>query len=120
MILEYSAQKTFTQALAVADPGNMALRCSTDDGLEFYLITKTIMGKTTILTSGPNLEGAPNALLEKYSFNAVKINYNEKQLAKIVKAYINDITKKISQIDEITLTEAVQNLPNLVEIINNL
>lgn len=120
MIFEYSAQKTFTQALAVADPGNMALRCSTDDGLEFYVITKTIMGKTSIITSGPSLEGAPNAFLEKYSFNVVKINYNEKQLAKIVKAYINDVTKKISQIDEITLIEALPSLPNLVEAFNNL
>ena len=118
MILEYSAQKTFTQALAVADAGNMALKCSTDGGgIEYYVITRTIMGKTTILTSGPSLADAPNVFLEKYNFGTVRINYNEKQLEKLLKAYINDVNKKISQIDEITTTEA---LPNLVEAYNNL
>ena len=115
MIFEYSAQKTFLQSLVVDDPGNMALRCDTEEGVEFYLITKTIMGKTIVLTSGPTLIDAPNIFLEKYNFNIVKFNYSEKQLSKVIKTFINDPIKKIAQIDEITVQEALQNLPNLVE-----
>lgn len=120
MIFDYSVQKTFTQSIVVDDPGNMALRCSSVGGEEYYIIARTIMGKTFIITLGPSLADTPNVFLDRFSFNLIKMNYSEKKLAKTIETFINDPIKQIAEVVEISLAEALQSLPNLVEAFNNL
>ena len=120
MIFDYSVQKTFTKSIIVDDPGNTALRCASTSGEEYYIITKTIMGKTFIITLGPCLADTPNIFLEKFNFSLVKMSYSKKKLAKTIETFINDPIKNIAEIFEIAISEALQNLPNLVEAFNNL
>ena len=45
MLFEYAGVRTYTGAIDIEDIGNFCIRCTTIDGLEFYLCTKTILGK---------------------------------------------------------------------------
>ena len=120
MIFDYAAQKTFIGSIAVDDPGNTALQCFTDDGMSYLVIIRTIMGKTSILTSGPVLIDCPNSLLDKFNLSYLKINFNEKQIYKTVSAYLNDVTKKISQVEEISIDVAIESITDIKEAFNNI
>ena len=60
MLIDYSATKTFTQTLQIDDIGNCAIHGegSFRDGRatfegDYYMIVKTVMGKTTMMKWGP-------------------------------------------------------------------
>ena len=46
MVFEFSVQKTFNQFIDVVDMGNTALKCTNRQLDDYYLIVKTVMGKT--------------------------------------------------------------------------
>ena len=53
MVFEFSVQKTFNESIDIVDIGNTALRCTNHNFDNYYIILKTIMGKTSILKFGP-------------------------------------------------------------------
>ena len=66
MLFDYQATKTFANTLQIDDIGNCAIRSegSYRDGKitlpgDFYLVTKTIMGKTYIAKFGPLVPDIP-------------------------------------------------------------
>ena len=48
MIFEFSVQKTFNQSIDVVDVGNTALRCINKQMDNYYIITRTVYGKTSM------------------------------------------------------------------------
>ena len=118
MIFDYAVTKTFNQSIDVVDIGNMALQCTNIEGAMFYLLTKTIMGKTSILTFGPvcpDLE----ILLDGYTLSYKKIDYKESKIYNEVSKYINDFRKEINSIEEITEYEAWQAFPAVQQYFEN-
>ena len=112
MIFDYAVTRTFNQSIDVVDIGNMALQCTNTEGAIFYLLTKTIMGKTSILTFGPvcpDLE----MLLDGYSLSYKKIDYKESKIYNEVSKYINDFRKEVSDIIEVTKAEVFEVLPDI-------
>lgn len=105
MIFEYSVQKTFTEAIDVVDIGNTALRCTGAKLDEYYIILKTIMGKTAILKFGPVCTDI-ETLLNDFSVSFKKIDYKENVIEREVDKYINDFKKEITKVEEITEYEA--------------
>lgn len=96
MIFEYQMQRTFTKAIDVVDIGNMCLRCSTEDGTEYYILTKTIFGKVHLLKLGPVTPDL-NILLDNFSVLYKKFDYKEATIEKEVSQVINDGRKKNSR-----------------------
>jgi hypothetical protein len=107
MIFEYAVQKTFNEALDVVDAGNCALRCTGGKfgAFHYYIIIKTIMGKTHIVKFGPVLPGIP-MLVENFNVTYIKDDYKESFIFKEVDKFINDFRKKIISVEEITEYEA--------------
>lgn len=119
MIFEFSVQKTFNQSIDIVDMGNTSLRCTNNLLFDFYIITRTVLGKTHILKFGPvcpDLELLPN----DFSVSYKKIDYKENQVFKEIDKFINDFKKDISSVEEITEYEAWQAFPKIQQWFENI
>jgi hypothetical protein len=112
MIFEFSVQKTFNQSIDVVDMGNTALRCSNNRMDDYYLIIKTVMGKTHILKYGPVCRDI-DMLIDDFSVSYKKIDYKEAAIYKEIDKFINDYKKEIETVEEITEFEAWQDFPDI-------
>ena len=118
MVFEYSAQRTFTDSIDVVDIGNTALKCTNTKLDTYYIILRTIMGKTHILKFGPiwpDLEILANEFTVSYK----KIDYKEAGICKEINKFINDFRKDIVKIEELTEYEAWQDFPPVQQYFEN-
>lgn len=113
MIFEFSVQKTFNQSIDVVDMGNTALRCTNSNFDEFYLIVKTVMGKTHFLKFGPICADL-DVLINDFAVSYKKIDYKENTIYKEIDKFINDFKKEIDNIEEVTEYEALKAFPAVV------
>ena len=118
MIFEYSVQKTFNESIDVVDIGNAALRCHGSKLDFYYIILKTVMGKTSIIKFGPVMPDI-EVLFNDFSVSYKKIDYKENLIEKEVDKFINDYKKEITLIEEITEYEAWQDFPNIQQQFEN-
>jgi len=119
MIFEYQQQKTFMNAIDVVDAGNMCLRCTTTEGLEYYVMDKTVCGKVHMLKIGPVVDGLTE-LLPGFEVSYKKFDYKEKTISKEVTIYLNDSQKKIDTVEEIQPEEAYGIFPDIAQSFKNL
>ena len=112
MIFEYSVQKTFNESIDVVDIGNTALRCHGAKLDFYYIILKTVMGKTSILKFGPVIPDI-DVLLNEFTVSYKKMDYKENLIEKEVDKFINDYKKSITLVEEITEYEAWQDFPDI-------
>lgn len=112
MIFEYSVQKTFNESIDVVDIGNTALRCHGSKLDFYYIILKTVMGKTSILKFGPVMPDI-DVLFNDFTVSYKKIDYKENLIEKEVDKFINDYKKEITLVEEITEYEAWQDFPDI-------
>lgn len=110
MIFEFSVKKTFNESIDVVDAGNTALKCTNQLMDSYYIITKTVMGKTYILKFGPVCPDI-DELLDDFSVSYKKIDYKESAIYREIEKYINDFKKEISTVEEITEHEAWKDFP---------
>ena len=118
MVFEFSVQKTFNQSIDVVDVGNTALRCVNKQMDNYYLITRTIYGKTSILKFGPVCTDI-ETLLDDFSVSYKKIDYKEAALYKEIDKFLNDYKKEIETVEEITDFEAWQDFPAIKQYFEN-
>ncbi len=118
MIFEYSVQKTFNEMIDVVDIGNTALKCTNSLLQDYYIILKTIMGKTNIIKFGPVCPDIA-MLLDDFSVSYKKIDYKETAICKEIDKFINDFKKGITEISEITEYEAWQDFPEIQYLFEN-
>jgi hypothetical protein len=118
MIFEYSVQKTFNETIDVVDIGNTALRCRGKKLDFYYIILKTVMGKTSILKFGPVMPDI-DILFNDFTVSYKKIDYKENLIEKEVDKFINDYKKEITLVEEVTEYEAWQDFPNIHDQFDN-
>ena len=118
MIFEYSVQRTFNEAIDVVDIGNTALRCTSSKLDNYYIILKTIMGKTSILKFGPICPDV-EVLLNDFTVSYKKIDYKEAAIGKEIDKFINDFKKEINTVEEITEYEAWKDFPEIQQWFEN-
>lgn len=118
MLIDYSVTRTFNETIDVVDIGNTCLRCTSDEGDEYYIITRTLAGKFHMISFGPVIDA--DILCNSFNFNYTKIDYKEKKIFKAISNFINDPYKSISNVEEITEYEGLQQLPNIQEAFGNL
>ena len=117
MLFDYSENRTFNQTLQIDDIGNCAIHGegSFRDGKitlpgDYYMIVKTVMGKTTFIKWGPlmpDLELLPNT----FKLEVKTAAYKEATIAKEIQSFINDGFKNIQEANEILPEEAIEFLP---------
>ena len=112
MVFDFSIQKTFEQSIDIVDMGNTALRCVNNKMDNYYLIVKTIMGKTYFIKFGPVCPDI-DLLLDDFAVSYKKIDYKESSVYKEIDKFINDFKKEITSIEEITEYEAWEDFPDI-------
>lgn len=121
MLIDYAVTKKFEQTLNIVDPGRTAIRCSSDlTGLDYYIITKTVDGKISIITFGPVFSDMPNVLDIFFNLNYSKFDFSDKKIEKSISTFVNDPKKQITNLEEITEYEALKLAPNLEMVYNSL
>lgn len=118
MIFEFSVQKTFNQSIDVVDAGNTALRCTNRYKDVYYVLTKTLFGKTSILKFGPvcpDMDILPNDFTVSYK----KVDYKEGVIFKEIDKFINDFKKEVEEVEEVTEYEAWRDFPNVKHCFEN-
>ena len=118
MVFEFSIKKTFDQSIDIVDMGNTALRCTDHFMNTYYLITKTVMGKTLIMKFGPVCPEL-DILMSDFFVNYKKIDYREGPIIKEIDKFINDYKKEIETVEEITEYEAWQDFPPIQQYFEN-
>ena len=118
MIVEYSIQKTFTEMIDIVDAGNTALRCTNAEMCNYYIILKTVMGKTHILKFGPVCPDL-DLLIGDFEVEYKKMDYKETKIEKEIDKFINDFKKEITSVEEITEYEAWQDFPEIARCVEN-
>jgi hypothetical protein len=118
MVFEFSVQKTFNQSIDVVDMGNTALRCTNRLMEDYYLIIKTVLGKSHIMKFGPVCPDL-DILIDGFSTSYTKIDYKENKIYKEIDKFINDFKKEIDSIEEITEYEAWSAFPSIQQQFEN-
>ena len=111
MILDYNAQRQFQNQLQIDDIGNIGLICSTEDGVEYYLALKTIMGKVMEVKFGPLIPDAP-LIPDFFSLFYRTMQYKEPVIIKEINSFINDPKKKIIDIKVVSPEELIDLIPD--------
>lgn len=119
MIFEFAVKKTFNQSIDVVDIGNTALRCTSTNMLDYYLITRTVLGKTSILKFGPICPDL-DMLINDFTVSYKKLDYKENVVFREIDKFINDFKKEIDSVEEITEYEAWQSFPKIQENFENI
>ena len=112
MIFEYAAKRTFDESIDILDIGNTAIKCISTNLDEYYLITKTVMGKVSVIKFGPVVQDL-DVLINDFSASYKKIDYKEIAIRKEIDKFINDFRKEINSIEEVTEFEAWQAFPDV-------
>ena len=120
MIFEFKPEMCYMEQLDVEDIGNVCIRAISEQELEYYIITKTILGKTFILKFGPILPDL-QALWSGFSVNFNKIDYKEGKIIKEISTMLNNSNPKdkIAKAEVITEYEAFSIFPDIIELYKN-
>ena len=107
MEIEYNKDIVALNFIDIQDIGNCCLECISADEMYFYIINKTSLGVCTMFTCGPII---PDVSLIPSGFAIIinKIEYNTKLILKELSLYINNKNKKIVEVNEISVEQAVK------------
>jgi hypothetical protein len=119
MIFEFDQQPVFMQNIDIQDIGNIALRCSNEKLRDYYLVIKTYLGKTAIISFGPLL-GDVEALVDNMSLSFKKFDYKEYTIEREIEKFINDGRSMINKVEIINELEALAHLPSAESFLNSL
>lgn len=120
MIIDYAPDRVFTQSLDIVDAGNACVRCIDKEGVEYYIITKTIMGRTHVLKFGPIMPDMEDYLLNTFSVVYNYVEYKENKIEKEFKMFINDVKKEITEAVCVEPEEALPLIPNVAQLWENI
>lgn len=116
MEFEYFKQTMAMASLEVDDIGNVCIEANTDLNECFYLIIKTTMGTTNIVTYGPIIPGL-DMLEKECSCSFKRINFNQGKIIEAIKSFLNQPKKIITQAQIIDLEDACKNCINIIDYI---
>lgn len=110
---EYLARVVIDATLEVDDPGNCVILGRNDLGQEYYLVIKTVLGNTFVVSYGPitpDIEDLPQSVgywYEHFEFDARKIH-------KLIDKFLNDSRKAITQAEVTDIDSVKTNFKDLL------
>lgn len=111
-LIDYNLEKVYTKTLELENLGSCAIRAtSEEEGTDYYLCVQSVAGFAYILKYGPIIPDLEPGSLEAFSLDYKKIKYSTKSLNIEINKFINDPMKKVNMAEEITVEEALQNIP---------
>ena len=120
MIFEFDQQPVFTQSLDIVDIGNTCIRASSISG-DWFLRTKTVMGKTSLIVFGPVIAGSVEdyPLIDGFAVSFSKFDYKERLIVKAINQLLNDTKKSIHYAEEVLEQAVINNFPDIMNTFEN-
>ena len=112
MYINYNGEATFLGELDIDNIGEFAIEANNDEGMFWYYICRTLLGTTTIATSGPKIPDV-DLLPKTFHQSRYTMQFNEGKIVKDVTKFLNDWTKRITNAKLIPIDEAVNQFVNL-------
>ncbi|MBO5423979.1 MAG: hypothetical protein J6A25_00530 [Lachnospiraceae bacterium] len=121
MIFEFDQQPVFTQTLEIGDIGNTTIKCSSSMNGDWFLRTKTVMGKTSLIIFGPVIAGSVEdyPLIDGFAVSFSKFDYKERLIIKAINQLLNDPKKDITYAEEMLEQAAIANFPDIMNTYEN-
>lgn len=120
MIVEYNKEEVYTNKLDLENAGFTCIHFISDNDNEYFLLTKTIEGKLSILTLGPII-GDLGIPVDGFSTYYKQTEYKNKTIENEISKFLNDKKKgKSKLVEEINLSDAYSQIPNIIELFKNL
>jgi len=117
--VKYNFQLEPQNKLDIESISNCCIRAKNDLEYYFYLIIKTIAGKTYFAECGPILENS-DRLPSGFISALVIFEYNEKKVLGMINSFLNDKSKKVTDASVIEIDEALNNFKNLKDFMEGL
>lgn len=95
MTFNYLHITTAMDSIDVEDIGNVCIRVSNDEAVEWYLQIHTSLGWSTVKQFGP-VKIDSNVVENYFYFSRQRFEYNEKKLYKVIDEFINGSKKSIT------------------------
>ena len=115
---EYFYTTIINAELQIEDIGNCTIEASNDLGSFYYLNIKTQLGITTILEAGPIIPDL-GILPKSSNISYKRISFNENNIKKIIKSFLNNPYRNITQSREIEEETMYNNLVNILEYVKS-
>lgn len=116
MEFQFNKQEVAQNIIDIEDLGNVAIEGTNSFGDNYYLIIKTIMGRTRILKYGPinlDISEPPEVVICEYS----RMIYNFKKLSKIITLFLNNYQYGLINSKVIDINEALDNCRDMRDFI---
>lgn len=108
---EYLKVISAMDSFDVEEVGSCCLKANNDGGEEFWLLVRTLLGNTKVLTFGPLLIGTN--IFEDIKIEVQSFQYNEKRVIKTIDTWLNDPKKAITQLEESDLETCLDTLKEI-------
>ena len=123
MLFDFDFDYQYRQTIDIVDIGNFGIHCIGYDRYggpqDFYLCTRTVLGKIAIFKFGPILPDL-NAPLDGYTAEYKYIDYKETKINKEISSFIKDSKKGINEIEPMLPEEIFKIIPDLEETYYNM
>lgn len=96
----------------IDNTGNFALEAQNDLGMFWFLIVRTLLGNSEILSFGP-IDIDSDKPLDSYECSYNNDEYNERKLNKTIRLWLNDRVKHLIDARPIEISEALSHMPDM-------
>lgn len=109
--IDYLFDISVLDSFDIDDIGNCSLSCFSDNGLSWYISTKTVLGYTQVVTFGPLKNGQPTLDgVQNFYLTQETIEYNEHKLINKFEKLLQDPRKNITQVIEVDYDKVKEKL----------
>lgn len=110
MEIKYKPEKQLTAVLDIDDIGNCAIEAYNDLNEYYYLLIKTVLGKSKVYSFGPIVE---DGQADHFDLSFYTMDYNIKKLQKTVFAFLNNFKTNIEAAIVIDFEQALTKITSL-------
>lgn len=120
MIYEFDKDFSYKNSVEIEDPGNCSIRCTSGEGYDYYLLTKSEDGILYIMEWGPLMADMPTDVLpppddrgRPFNLTVKTMKFDSNKLDKEIQYYIDCPAKgvKISAVEDVDQHEALGTIP---------
>lgn len=110
--INFNSQSEYQSNLIIEDIGNCSIEAWNELEYLYYIIIKTIRGKSYIAEWGPIIEDEEN-FIDGYKSSFKIMEFNDKRINSELWSFLNDRSKKIVNARELEVNEALDAFKDL-------
>lgn len=96
----------------IDNTGNFALEAQNDLGMFWFLVVRTLLGNSEVLSFGP-IDIDSDEPLSSYECSYNTDEYNERKLNKTIRLWLNDRVKHLIDARPVEISEALSHMPDM-------